>query len=156
MHVVEQSSHLVQLAAVRSENLGRAREVVDDGDGKDFDAHLLLNLLAHALIFVGLVELGDCVVVLVRVLPPLRAQLTHIAEAGFLQVVGKRRQLLIDLDQVLQVKLHVLVQLLALLTCLLSITRSGKALEVVGLGDFSVFSLVLLVHLFNLGLVVAA
>lgn len=92
---------MVQLAVGRSENLGRAREVIDDSDGEDFNAHLLLYLLPNALVFVGLVELGDCVVVLVRVFPPLRAQLTHIAEICFLQVVGKRRQLLVDLDQVL-------------------------------------------------------
>ena len=66
MNVAEEGLHLVELAAVGTEDLRRAREVVNNRDGQDFDAHLLFDLTAGPFVLVGFLEFGDCVVVFVR------------------------------------------------------------------------------------------
>ena len=91
MDVAEKTTDLLKLGIIWSENLRRARKVVNYGDGEDLNRHLLLDFAAGTLFLVGFVELGDRVVVLVSVLPPLRTELAHVAERVFLQVVGKRR-----------------------------------------------------------------
>ena len=62
---------MAELTTIRSENLRRACKVIDNGDGKDLDAHLLLDLTAGAFVLVGLLKLGDRVVILIGKLPPL-------------------------------------------------------------------------------------
>jgi len=86
--VAEEGAHLIQLARVGPENFGRTREVVYYGDGQDFDAHLLFDLASGSLIFVGIVEFRDGVVVFVGVFPPLRAELANIRKGVFLDEVS--------------------------------------------------------------------
>ena len=78
---------MAELIAAGAEDLWRASEVVDDGNGQNFNAHLLLDFSSGALVLVGLLKLGDRVVVLVRQLPPLRAQLAHVVEVALLEAV---------------------------------------------------------------------
>ena len=109
MYVAQQRPNLVKLGAVWSEDLGRAREVVHYRYRQDFDAHLLFNFASSTLLFVCFVELCDRVVVLVGVLPPLGAELAHVLERVLFQVVCECRELLIDLNEVLQVELHIFI-----------------------------------------------
>ena len=91
MDVAEKTTDLLKLSIIWSENLRRARKVVNYGDGEDLNRHLLLDFTAGTLFLVGFVELGNRVVVLVSVFPPFGTELAHVTECVFLQVVGKRR-----------------------------------------------------------------
>ena len=109
MDVVEESLDLVELAAIGAENLRRAREVVNDGDREDFNAHLLLYFTACAFILVCFLELGYRVVIFICELPPFRAELAHVVERVFLEALREGCKFFIDLDQVLQIKLYVFI-----------------------------------------------
>jgi hypothetical protein len=97
MHGAQQLLDLLELGSRRPENLRRTGVVVDDCDRKDFEGHLLLDFPASLLITVRLDEFVDGVVVLVGILPPVRAQLADVADVVLLQTARQRAQLLINL-----------------------------------------------------------
>ena len=90
MHIVQQSLHLTQLTAIWSKNFRRASKVIHYCDRKDLDAHLLFNFTASALVFVGLLEFGDRVVVFVGEFPPLGAELAHVVECVLFEALLQR------------------------------------------------------------------
>ena len=96
MNVAEQRFDCAELTASWPENLRRAREVVHDGDRKDFDGHLLLDFAASPFVLVRLTELGDGVVILICELPPLGTKLANIVKGVFLDAFFKRCQLFVD------------------------------------------------------------
>ena len=76
VHEAEQILHLAELHVVGFEDLRRAGEVVDDGDGEDLEHHHLLDLAFGVFVFVRGLELRNDVVIFVGELPPVTAQLT--------------------------------------------------------------------------------
>lgn len=157
--IAEEAPYLGKLSVVRSENLRRARKVVDNCDRQNLYGHLLLDFSTRPLIPVRLVELGDCVFVFICVLPPLRAELTHISMGVLLEAICELRQLFVDLNQVLKVELHVFVQFLALLACLLCLDGGLRSCYkiAIGLRRVTLFTDVSLVaDLFDLGLMMTS
>lgn len=98
MDVAKQGFDLAELTAIRSENLRRARKVIDNGDWKDLNAHLLFDFTAGAFVLVGLLKLGNRVVVLIGELPPFWAQLAYVVEPILLEAFLESRELFIDLN----------------------------------------------------------
>ena len=111
MNEAKQVLDLLNLQVSWLEHVRRARIVVHHGDGENLERHLHAKLTSDLVVFDGLLELGDRVVVLVGELPPVRAQLRYVLDDLLLQLVNKLLELLVDLRQILQVELHLRVKL---------------------------------------------
>lgn len=77
-------------------NFWARREVVDNSDGKNFETHKSGQVALSLRAFVGIAELGNAVLVFVRQLPPVGADLADSAALTHVDVVGERSQLFLN------------------------------------------------------------
>lgn len=107
-------------------NFWARREIVDNRDGKNFEAHECGQIALGDRAFVSVAELGNAVLVFVSQFPPVRADLADSPALTHMDVVSKGSQLFLNRKEVLKVQLKVF-QLLLVSTCLLLVACTLKA-----------------------------
>lgn len=108
---VEQIFDLLNLQVGWLENVRGASIVIHNCDREDFKRHLMAKISSQFVVFYRFLEFGYGVVILVGELPPIGAELADVIDLLHLQAVDERLQLVVNLGQVIKVKLDAAVEL---------------------------------------------
>lgn len=93
------------------EHVRRAGIVIHNGDREDFKRHLMAQITSQFVVFYRFLEFGHGVVILVGELPPIGAELAYVIDLLDLQAVDEGLELVVNLGQVVKVKLDAAVEL---------------------------------------------
>ena len=93
------------------EHVRGARIVIHNSDREDFKRHLVAQISSEFVVFYRFLEFGHGVVILVSELPPIGAELAYVIDLLHLQAVNEGLELVVNLGQVVKVKLDAAVEL---------------------------------------------
>ena len=111
MDKVEQVFDLLYLQVGWLEHVRGARIVIHNSDREDFKRHLVAQISSEFVVFYRFLEFGHGVVILVSELPPIGAELAYVIDLLHLQAVNEGLELVVNLGQVVKVKLDAAVEL---------------------------------------------